>query len=309
MQVKAEQQTLAIEVGAEQEGLRLDRYLAGVEQIGSRSFAQRLIANDRVRLDGRPVRKSDRLTKGSLLKVELPGVNKEHKKIESTHYKVAYSDEYLAVIDKPAGMVVHPAPSYKGGVTLVEAISADVSAKGIDVVEPLLVHRLDKGTSGLLVVAWDLDTQRLLQRMIQKREISRNYYALVEGALDARSGTIDAPIGRDSTDRSTMSIDTRKPREARTHFEVVEFMKDVTFVKVRLETGRTHQVRAHFAAIGHPLVGDPTYGGKKKALSRKTVFAQLYRLHFKHPKTMQEITAVSELPEDLDRVLKLARSR
>ncbi len=306
MAMKAKRLTLEITVEDDREGLRVDRFLAGIHQIGSRSFAQSLITDGRVKIDGKLTQKSNRLSKGSQIQVELPRVDKELKEIESEHYKVTFSDEYMAVIDKPAGMVVHPAPSHKGGVTLTEAMSESVSDRGVDV-RPRLVHRLDKDTSGLLIVAWNLETQRLLQQMLRKREISRNYYALVEGVLDARSGTIDAPIGRDMTNRSIMSIDTRKPREARTHFEVVEFMESATFTKVRLETGRTHQVRAHFAAIGHPLVGDPTYGRKLGGLLERQ-FLHSFRLSFKHPHTKQDIAVESELPEDLENALKIARS-
>ena len=306
MEMGAEKHTLNIRVEDDRDGLRVDKYLATVEQIGSRSFAQSLIANGHVTVDGRLVRKSGLLTKGSVLRVKLPRVDKEKIMIESAHYKVAYSDEYLVVIDKPAGMVVHPAPSHKGSVTLTEAMSNLLSDQAVDA-EPRLVHRLDKDTSGLLIVAWDLGTQRLMQQMIREREVSRNYYALVEGLLDAHSGTIDAPIGRDKTDRSIMSIDTRKPREARTHFEVVEFMANTTFVKVKLETGRTHQVRAHFTAICHPLVGDSTYG-RKHVTPLERQFLHSFRLSFKHPHTGQDIAVESELPEDLDSALKLARS-
>lgn len=307
MKVKrSSQRVLVLSIGRQQQGLRIDRYLAEIKEIGSRSFAQNLIENDRVKLDAHPVKKSDRLVEGSVLKVELPEVFDMQTNNRSMPYKIAYSDEYLVVIDKPAGVVVHPAPSHKGATTLVEAMSESASKSGSEV-KPRLVHRLDRDTSGLLIVAWDLETQRALQLMIRRREISRNYIALVEGALDARSGTIDAPLGRDRSDRTVMSTDTQKPRSARTHFKVVEFLSQTTLVKVRLETGRTHQVRAHFAAIGHPLVGDPTYG-KKGLLGLDRQFLHSCRISFKHPITQVEIDVESKLPGDLEKALDKART-
>lgn len=303
---RSSQRVLVLKIGQQQQGLRIDRYLAEIKEIGSRSFAQNLIENDRVKLDARPVKKSDRLVEGNVLKVELPEVFAMQTNNRSMPYKIAYSDEYLVVIDKPAGVVVHPAPSHKGTATLVEAISESASKSGSKL-KPRLVHRLDRDTSGLLIVAWDLETQRALQLMIRRREISRNYIALVEGVLDARSGTIDAPLGRDRSDRTVMSTDTQKPRSARTHFKVVEFLSQTTLVKVRLETGRTHQVRAHFAAIGHPLVGDPTYG-KKGLLGLDRQFLHSCRISFKHPITQAEIDVESKLPGDLEKALDKART-
>ncbi len=291
-----------LKVSAGQSGMRIDKFLSDYELIGSRSHAQKLIEAGHVLVDKHEVSKSERVRTGSTVDVSIP-IERAHRFVESAHFKVAYEDPYLTVIDKPAGMVVHPAPSYKGGPTLVEVLAAGGTGEGAPA--PRLVHRLDKDTSGLLTVAWDLETQRLLQRMIRKREISRNYLALAEGRLDAHSGTIDAPLGRDVSDRSAMSTHTTKPRSARTHFEVKEFLENATFMEVRLETGRTHQVRAHFAAIGHPLAGDPKYG-HRGLFGLERQFLHSHRLYFDHPRTGERVDLESELPDDLVRALSEA---
>ncbi len=297
-----EAKTHKLKVSEGQSGMRIDKFLAEYESIGSRSYAQKLIQTGRVLVDKREVSKSDQVRAGSTVDVSVP-VERARRSVESAHFGVAYEDSCLTVIDKPAGMVVHPAPSYRGGPTLVEVLAAGGEEEGDSA--PRLVHRLDKDTSGLLIVAWDLETQRLLQAMIRKREISRNYLALAEGRLDARSGTIDAALGRDVSDRTAMSTHTTKPRSARTHFEVKEFLESATFVEVRLETGRTHQVRAHFAAIGHPLAGDPKYG-RRGLFGLERQFLHSHRLCFDHPRTKERVEVESKLPDDLERALSEA---
>jgi 23S rRNA pseudouridine1911/1915/1917 synthase len=219
--------------------------------------------------------------------------------------RLVHVDEALAVIDKPAGMVVHPAPSHSGA-TLVDELG-DLLGGGADPERPGIVHRLDKGTSGLLVVARNDEAHAALQAQVQRREVERIYLALARGRLTSRTGTIDAPIGRASRQRHRMAVSGAASRQARTHFEVLELLGAESYVEVRLETGRTHQIRAHFAAIGHPLAGDTTYGGERKyGLERQ--FLHAHRLAFAHPQSGKPLSFTSELPADLAASLRAARA-
>jgi 23S rRNA pseudouridine1911/1915/1917 synthase len=225
------------------------------------------------------------------------------KQLEQAGVRVVHADEHLAVLDKPAGLVVHPAPGHRGK-TLSELLEGYTS--GGEAGRPGIVHRLDKDTSGLMIVARSDQAHRALSAQVRKREVEREYVALVEGALESRSGTIDAPIGRDPRRRERMAVAGRASREARTHFEVIERLSGVTLVQVRLETGRTHQIRAHFAAIGHPVVGDSTYGaGGDFGLERQ--FLHSRRIAFKHLVTGEALEFQSALPEDLQVALDAAR--
>jgi len=218
---------------------------------------------------------------------------------------VVYLDRDLAVVDKPAGLVVHPAPSHRGP-TLVDELG-ELLGGGADPERPGIVHRLDKGTSGLLVVARSDEAHAALQAQVQRREVERVYLALARGRLASRTGTIDAPIGRASRQRHRMAVSGAASRQARTHFEVLELLAWETYLEARLETGRTHQIRAHFAAIGHPLAGDATYGGELKyGLGRQ--FLHAHRLAFDQPRTGERLSFDSPLPADLAAALEAARS-
>ena len=218
--------------------------------------------------------------------------------------RIVHLDEWLAVVDKPAGLVVHPAPSHRGP-TLVDEL-AEILGGGGDPARPGIVHRLDKGTSGLLVVARDEGTHAALQELVRRHEVERAYLALVGGRLASRTGTIDAPIGRASRQRHRMAVSGAASRQARTHFEVLELLTAETYLEARLETGRTHQIRAHFAAISHPLAGDTTYGGEQKyGLERQ--FLHAHRLAFDHPLSGERVTFTSVLPADLEAALEAAR--
>ncbi len=219
--------------------------------------------------------------------------------------RVVHLDEALAVVDKPAGLVVHPAPSHSG-TTLVDEL-ADILGGGADPERPGIVHRLDKGTSGLLVVARSEQAHAALQAQVQRREVERIYLALAGGRLGSRTGTIDAPIGRAARQRHRMAVSGAASRAARTHFTVLELLGQESYVEARLETGRTHQIRAHFAAIGHPLTGDPTYGGAVRyGLERQ--FLHAHRLAFEHPLSAERLCFRSELPPDLAAALDAARA-
>lgn len=219
-------------------------------------------------------------------------------------FRIVYRDEYLAVIDKGWDLVVHPAPSHDGE-TLVELLGEEL-AGGDDPERPGIVHRLDRGTSGLMVVAREDKTHADLQQMIRDREVARIYTALADGRFRSRTGTIDAPIGRASRKRHRMAVNGASPRDAVTHFEVVEALRRDSLLEVKLETGRTHQIRVHLEAIGHPVVGDVTYNGPDRyGLTRQ--FLHSTRLEFTHPRTGEEISLTAPLPEDLAAAVEAAR--
>jgi 23S rRNA pseudouridine1911/1915/1917 synthase len=292
-----------VEIRAEPEvaGGRLDGFLAG--PVGSRSQAQRLIAEGRVTVDGQPAAKGMRLRGGERIVVaEAPPALADDGRPVAP-FAIAYEDEHLMVVDKPAGVVVHPARGHRTG-TLAQALGA----RGVGGDVPWragIVHRLDRQTSGLLVVAKSEEAHRALKDALRRRAIAREYLALVEGRPPARSGTIDAPLGRDRRARTRVSIDTDLPREARTHFAVERVLETSTLLRVRLETGRTHQIRAHLQAIGHPVCGDPDYGTAGRfGLERQ--FLHATRLAFDHPLAAGHVDVASPLPGDL--VAALARA-
>jgi 23S rRNA pseudouridine1911/1915/1917 synthase len=216
--------------------------------------------------------------------------------------RIVHLDDDLAVVDKPAGLVVHPAPSHSGP-TLVSVLG-DLLGGG-DPERPGIVHRLDKDTSGLMVVARGPEALVALQEEVREREVERRYLALAGGRLASRTGTIDAPIGRATKRRTRMAVAGAASREARTHFEVLELLPHESYLEARLETGRTHQIRAHFAAIGHPLTGDATYGGALRYGLRRQ-FLHSHRLAFRHPTSGTRLEFSSALPADLAAALEAA---
>ena len=221
-----------------------------------------------------------------------------------TKPRIAWQDEWLAVVDKPAGLIVHAAPGHRG-TTLVDELE-ELLGGGDDPGRPGIVHRLDRDTSGLMVVARTDEAHRRLARAIKAHEVRREYLALVEGRPRSRSGTIDAPLGRDYRAPERRAVGGRGARGARTHFEVLETLAEDALVRARLETGRTHQVRAHFAAIGHPLCGDPRYGhAGRLGLTRQ--FLHSARIGFRHPEGGEELEFSSPLPADLEAALGRAR--
>jgi 23S rRNA pseudouridine1911/1915/1917 synthase len=224
-------------------------------------------------------------------------------------FAIAYEDEHLLVIDKPAGLVVHPARGHRTG-TLAQLLGP-TAAGGSDPERAGIVHRLDRDTSGLLVVARSDEAHRRLQRALADRRIVREYLALVHGRPPARTGTIEAPIGRDPRMRTRMAVDGTHPREARTHFEIERPLGPFTLLRLRLDTGRTHQIRVHLQAIGHPVAGDPEYGPPAGAHAAGTLglqrqFLHAARLSFAHPFTDAPIDVLSPLPGDLQGALEQA---
>jgi 23S rRNA pseudouridine1911/1915/1917 synthase len=219
--------------------------------------------------------------------------------------RLVHLEDRFAVVDKPAGLVVHPAPGHRGD-TLVDELG-ELLGGGHDATRPGIVHRLDRDTSGLMLVARDDEAHRRLSAAIKAREVSRTYLALVQGSPRSRSGTIDAPLGRDYRSPERRAVGGRGPREAVTHFEVVESMRDHSLLEVRLETGRTHQIRVHLEAIGHPVVGDSRYGGRPlEGLERQ--FLHSAKLGFAHPFSGEQLEFESALPPDLEKALRAARA-
>ncbi len=286
------------------EAERLDRALAGRPEVGSRGLAERLIADGAVLVDGEPRTKSHRLTGGEDVLVELPA-DAAPLVPEEMDLRVAWEDEHLLVVDKPAGVVVHPGAGHDTG-TLVHGLLA-LDAAGGDEDRPGIVHRLDRDTSGLLVVARSDTAHERLQESIRRREVERRYVALVKGSPRSRSGRIEAPIGRDRIDRTRHSLDTPTPRAAVTLFEVVELLGPRALLEVTLETGRTHQIRVHLEAIELPISGDPVYGVSGD-LELERQFLHAGRLAFDHPITSERVDVESPLPEDLAAALERARA-
>jgi 23S rRNA pseudouridine1911/1915/1917 synthase len=293
---------IELTVPAEAGGTRLDRYLAG--PLGSRARAQSLIDAGAVLVDGVARPKRHPVAEGEHVLVSAPDPLPVPESGPAA-FNVAYEDEYLLVVDKPAGVVVHPARGHRSG-TLAQALVAR-GAQGGDPGRAGIVHRLDRHTSGLLVVAKTPEVHRQLKGLLARRRLAREYLALVHGHPPSRSGTIDAPIGRDRRDRVLQSVDTDDPREARTHFELEELLARCALLRVRLETGRTHQIRVHLAAIGHPVCGDPQYGHPGEyGLERQ--FLHAARLAFPHPVSGEPVEVSSPLPSDLAEALERARA-
>jgi 23S rRNA pseudouridine1911/1915/1917 synthase len=290
-----------VEVAHEHDGERLDVFLG--EHVASRAWAQKLIDAGLVTVDGAPKAKRARVRAGQRVEWREPE-RPDTGPVEPASFTIVLEDEHLLVVDKPAGVVVHPSRGHEEG-TLVQALAGRV-AGGPDDTRPGVVHRLDRDTSGLLVLARDEATHARLQEMIRERSVVREYLALVLGRPAARTGTIDAPVGRDRRVRTRVSTDSDEPREAVTHFELQEALEKHTLLRVRLETGRTHHIRAHLLAIGHGVAGDREYGGAGDlGLGRQ--FLHAARLAFEHPATREPIDLTSPLPADLQAALAMAR--
>jgi 23S rRNA pseudouridine1911/1915/1917 synthase len=290
---------------------RVDRYLASGELPVSRTRIQQLIAGGQVTVNGSRVRPSHKLQGGERVHVVVPPPQAATAEAEDLPLELAYEDDRLAVVVKPRGLVVHPAPGHPSG-TLVNALlhrCRDLSGVG-GVLRPGIVHRLDKDTSGLLVVAKDDATHRELQQQFRSRSVRKEYLAVVLGRLTGE-GTVDRPIGRHPTERTKMAVDVSPARRARSNWRALQALSGATLVAVRIETGRTHQIRVHLASLGHPVVGDPLYGGTARArglndpmvrrrLLQETAQAlHAWRLGFRHPSTGAELSFCAPPPVEL----------
>lgn len=300
-----------LRVGSEEVGQRLDRYLVAVLSDISRSQLQSLIADGAIQVNGRPSKAGYALRAGDEILVDLSAtVRPTHVKARPLPLDVIYEDDDLLVINKAAGMVVHPAPGHSED-TLVNALLAyypQIQTSETDQ-RPGIVHRLDRDTSGLLIVARHPRSQAALIEQMQRHAIIKRYLALVEGNVSLDQGSIDAPIGRDPRHRQQMAITATGSREARTHFRVQERFARHTLLLVQLETGRTHQIRVHLKAIGHPVVGDPMYGSGNviRGTHLHRQFLHACQLQFTHPFSGQELQLEAPLPEDLQHILENPR--
>jgi 23S rRNA pseudouridine1911/1915/1917 synthase len=290
-------------------GRRLDAVLAGVDGVGSRAAAQRLIEAGAVTVNGAVRAKRYLLERGDEVRADLgppppePGVIDP----EDLGVPIVYSDSHLIVVDKPAGMVTHPSRGHSEG-TLVHGLIGGGIAGGDDPERPGIVHRLDRDTSGLLLVARTDRTHRDLGRMMRDREIERRYLALVYGPFPPAL-SVDRPIGRDPRRRTRQAVVAVGGRDAITHFRRLEEVGDLALIEARLETGRTHQVRVHLEHAGHPVLGDPVYGRGRHSHGLSRQFLHAHRLGFRHPATGGDLLFESPLPPDLDGALAVARDR
>ncbi len=304
------------ELVAEPAAGRLDRYLARADLPLSRSRIQKLVEAGRITVDGRPATASQRLKGGERLRVEIPALEEARAVPEDLPLELVYEDACLAVVAKPRGLVVHPAPGHPSG-TLVNALlhhCRDLSGVG-GVLRPGIVHRLDRDTSGLLVVAKDDATHRALQAQFQGRTVGKVYLAVVLGRLTGE-GVVDRPVGRHPTERKKMAVDAPRARPALTRWRALQALSGATLVEARIETGRTHQIRVHLASLGHPVVGDPLYGGARRAkgVADPAVRRRLeqeqgqalhaWRLTFRHPGSGQELRCEAPVPEPLARLIR-----
>jgi 23S rRNA pseudouridine1911/1915/1917 synthase len=283
-------------VTADEAGLRLDVLLASLVR-RSRAHAQRLIERGRVEVDGHPVRKRHEVRAGELVAWEPLPPETGSLSPSSIVVPMVYEDDWLVVVDKPAGLVVHPAPGHEDD-TLVNAL-LDKGIAGGHGRRPGIVHRLDKDTSGLLIVARSEVAYRRLVAALGARTVQRTYLALVHGEPRQQQAEIDAPIGRHVRDRQRMSVHTTAGRRAVTHFSVLGQARGFALLEVRLETGRTHQIRVHLAALGHPVAGDATYGRRPRPEGLDRQFLHAWRLRFAHPADGREIAVSASLPPDL----------
>jgi 23S rRNA pseudouridine1911/1915/1917 synthase len=309
----------AFVVEADAEGVRLDVFLARRLPGLSRARIQAVITGAGASVDGRAARPSQRLKVGAAVSVVIPDPEPAEPAPEDIPLRVLHEDVHLLVIDKPAGLVVHPGAGTASG-TLVNALLhhvRDLSGIG-GVLRPGIVHRLDKGTSGLIVVAKDDATHRALARQFAQRSVLKEYQAVVLGVPARAQGEIDRPIGRDPVHRRRMAVDAPRSRAARTTYSVRERLDGAALLDVRIHTGRTHQIRVHLASIGHPVAGDDLYGGRRAPSSRRAEAREALlglarpalhaaRLEFEHPVTGEPVRAHSPLPADLVALVEALR--
>ncbi|HLE43953.1 MAG TPA: RluA family pseudouridine synthase [Methylomirabilota bacterium] len=305
--LRGEPPPVRVRAGPEHAGTRLDVFVGAMASVGSRSEAQRLIDAGRVTVNGGIVKRRHALAGGDEVHVRPLPAPRTELVPEEMPLTVLYVDEHVIVVDKPAGVVTHPSRGHETG-TVVHGLLALGAAGGEDPSRPGIVHRLDRDTSGLMVVARTPQAHRRLGRLMRERRIERRYLALVHGSAPP-AVTIDRPVGRDRRVRTRMSTVTDTGREAVTHVRRLEHLGAFSLVEARLETGRTHQIRVHLEAVGLPVVGDPVYGRRPEALGLSRQFLHAAYLAFPHPETGEPIRIESPLPSDLAAALDEARRR
>lgn len=301
-------ENLSFNINSEEEGQRIDKYLSVMIEGKSRSFVQGLIEEKKVKANSKVIKSNYKLKKGDFIEVEVPEPVELNVSAEEMNLDIVYEDEDVLVVNKEKGIVVHPAPGNYTG-TLVNGILHHCSdLSGINgVIRPGIVHRIDKDTSGILVIAKNDEAHNDLAAQFKEHSIKREYYALVEGKFSNIKGTVDKPISRDKKERIKMAINSDGKR-AVTHYEVLEqYDKGVSLVKCTLETGRTHQIRVHMSSIGHPLVGDLVYGYKRQKFNIEGQALHAKTLGFIHPRTKEYMEFTSELPNYFKELLEKLR--
>ena len=300
--------TRELTAATEHAGVRLDAFLSADGAL-TRSQAARLIAEGRVRVNGKPAAKSARLSGGETVTVDVPQLRETALPPQDIPLDVVYEDDDVIVVNKPTGLVVHPAPGHPDG-TLVNALlhHCGDSLSGIGGEKrPGIVHRIDRDTSGLIIAAKNDAAHLALSAQLKDHSLSRTYECLVTGNMKQDSGTVDAPIGRHPVDRKRMAVVRQGGREAVTHWEVIARYPGVTHLRCRLETGRTHQIRVHLAYIGHPILGDTVYGAKKPVAGLTGQCLHAVGLRFIHPRTGEPVELTCPLPEEFVRMLEKLR--
>ena len=291
---------------ADQNGERLDAFLSRQGDNLSRSAAQKLIEAGAVRLNGKLPKKNDRLNLGDTVEYTIPEPKEVDIAPKDIPLEIVYEDEDVAVINKPKGLVVHPAAGHQDD-TLVNGLlyAMGDSLSGINgELRPGIVHRIDKDTSGLLAIAKNDLAHTVLASQLKDHSMARTYEAIVCGSFREDRGTVDAPIGRHPTDRKKMCVTQRNSKPAVTHWEVVRRYRGYTHIRCRLETGRTHQIRVHMAYIGHPILGDTVYGHKKPELGQDSQCLHAGQLVFRHPRDGRPVMVFAPLPEYFTKVLE-----
>lgn len=293
------------------ETMRCDKYISENVENVSRSYIKNLFDEGKVSVNGKVKSASYKLKEGDEIEFTIPEPEEVEAVPENISLDIVYEDDELLVINKPRGMVVHPAPGNNTG-TLVNAVlyHCKGNLSGINgVLRPGIVHRIDKDTTGLLVVAKTNDAHLFLSDQLGDRSLSREYYALVHGNIKEDGGTVDAPIARSENDRKKMAVAYKNSRDAVTDFFVEERFGIYTLVRCKLRTGRTHQIRVHMKHLGHPIVGDKTYGVKKEEFNLTGQLLHAGKIGFIHPVTKEKVYFTAPLPEDFEKVLALLRLR
>lgn len=296
----------------EEAGERIDKFLTEVlEEEVSRTQVQQWVKDGHVTVNGKTVKPNYKLSDGDTVVLMMPEPEELELAPEAIPIEVVYEDSDVIVVNKPRGMVVHPAPGHPGG-TLVNALlyhCKDLS--GINgIMRPGIVHRIDKDTSGLLMAAKNDLAHNSLAEQLKAHTVNRKYLALVHGNVPHDNGTVDAPIGRNPKDRKLYTVTERNSKHAVTHFAVIERFKDYTLLELKLETGRTHQIRVHMKFIGHPLVGDPVYGpSKSRGVHMEGQALHAAVLGFEHPRTGESLQFEAPMPEDMVSVLEVLKTR
>ena len=296
-------------VSEEDAGVRIDRYLSDQYQEVSRSYLQKLLKDEAVLVGGKPVKSNYKVNTGDKIEVSMPEAVEPEIEAEELNLDVLYEDKDIIIINKPKGMVVHPAAGHYSG-TLVNGLMAHCrqDLSGINgILRPGIVHRIDMDTTGVLIACKNDMAHNSIAEQLKEHSITRKYYAIVHGMLKDGEGTINAPIGRHPVDRKKMSINEKNGREAVTHYKVLESFQQFTYVECQLETGRTHQIRVHMASIGHPILGDAVYGPAKSPfrLQGQTLHAGV--LGIIHPRSGEYMEFTAPLPDYFEELLRKLR--